>query len=575
MDDIQSSPETTPTKPTELRKRAIEEIISSENRYIEQLEILQNFFIKPLKERNILDAKSHTALFGQVEMIYNLNRELLHELDRDLNSVAKAFLKLAPFFKLYSVYAFDFKNALIRLQELTVHNQQFKKFLDETETRPEVQMKLNSLLITPIQRIPRYKLLLHQVLLYTSPSQPDYKDLSGSVKEIENTVQHINSVIEDQEHTQSLINLQNSLTNRLPSIVKPSRRIVKEGILEKVSSNGNKQKYYCVLMSDIFMYCRVMKKRPKDVVVENSLQCCCIFPLRKTKVIEMFSANFKITCQGDGNIFHADTDSQCRAWVSLTKEMIDKNVESRKTLRKESSKKRPMRKKDVRNFEANEQLLSPPQKGIKYDYENLYRCVDETVLNQTVANDHCFHVPRVLKKKRTFSEMAKDEELAPGHLEPAPKRSTIGRIRSWFGNVDTGNPQYITTPSKSSITSKESTSSDPTYGFTGTNLSNQTYFHNAYEDKIIPIKSDLTHAMGQFQSSTPLAMSNNVVAEKPEINYEGVLPSMGQTKRVHFSSANQVATESYFMRRNYRSKFELPTTTSIKDKIFDFFSKFV
>lgn len=553
--------------------------MTSEKRYIEQLEVLQKFFIKPLQERNILDVKSHTALFGQIDMIYNLNKELLHELKSDLNSVAKAFLKLAPFFKLYSVYAFDFKNALLRLQELTTKNQQFKRFLDETETRPEVQMKLNSLLITPIQRIPRYKLLLAQVLLYTSPSQSDFKILSDSVKEIENTVQHINSVIEDQEHTQSLINLQNSLHHHCRiSIVKPSRRIIKEGILEKVSSHSNnKQKFYCVLMSDIFMYCRVVKKRPKNAVVENSLQCVCIFPLRKTKVAEMFSANFKISCQGDGNIFHAENDFHCHAWVSSLREMIEKNVESRKTLRKESSKKRPVRKKDVKNFEANEHLFSPPQKGIKYDYENIYRCVDETVaLDQTVQNNHCFHVPRALKKKRTFSEMATDDDHQK--LEPAPKRSTFGRIRSWFSgtNQPVQAPVIGITPSKSSICSKDSVTSDPTYGFTSTNLSNQTYFHNAYEDKIIPIKSsELKTVLGEFQSSTPV--SKPVAENNVEINYEGVLPQVatGTSKRVHFSSANQIATESFFMRRGIYPKYvpPQPLTTSIKDKIFDFFSK--
>lgn len=43
-----------------------------------------------------------------------------------------------------------------------------------------------------------------------------------SIKEIENTVQHINSAIEDQDTTQKMINLQNSLINRLPHIVRPS-----------------------------------------------------------------------------------------------------------------------------------------------------------------------------------------------------------------------------------------------------------------------------------------------------------------------------------------------------------------
>lgn len=228
FDEIESSPDGSPVSmlPSDLRRAAIEEIRQSEKRYISQLEILKQFFIIPLKDKQLLDMKTHTALFGQIEMIYNLNQELLDELEADLNNVSKAFLKLAPFFKLYSVYAFDFKNSLLILQEESIRDPTFKKFLDDSETRPEVQMKLNSLLITPIQRVPRYKLLLQQVLQYTSPSETDHKVLTESIKEIESTVQHINSVIEDQEHVQSLINLQNSLTNRSPSIVKPCRKIL-------------------------------------------------------------------------------------------------------------------------------------------------------------------------------------------------------------------------------------------------------------------------------------------------------------------------------------------------------------
>ena len=86
---------------------------------------------------------------------------------------------MAPFFKLYSVYAFDYKNALLILQELTNKNLVFRKFLEDAESRPEVQQKLNSLMIVPIQRVPRSKLLLEQVLLYTSPADLDFKILKG------------------------------------------------------------------------------------------------------------------------------------------------------------------------------------------------------------------------------------------------------------------------------------------------------------------------------------------------------------------------------------------------------------
>lgn len=60
----------------------------------------------------------------------------------------------------------------------------FKKFLDTTESRPEVQRKLISLLIAPIQRVPRYRLLLQQVILYSSPCDPDFKILQGKKTKI-------------------------------------------------------------------------------------------------------------------------------------------------------------------------------------------------------------------------------------------------------------------------------------------------------------------------------------------------------------------------------------------------------
>lgn len=37
------------------------------------------------------------------------------------------------------------------------------------------------------------------------------------------------------------------------------RKIIKEGILNKMSSSGSTLKRYCILMSDIFIYCKIHK----------------------------------------------------------------------------------------------------------------------------------------------------------------------------------------------------------------------------------------------------------------------------------------------------------------------------
>lgn len=78
--------------------------------------IFFQFFMHPLKEKGIINSSTFTSLFGNIETIYRVNGELLRELKQNPENIATAFLKLAPFFKLYSVYAYDYKQILMVLQ---------------------------------------------------------------------------------------------------------------------------------------------------------------------------------------------------------------------------------------------------------------------------------------------------------------------------------------------------------------------------------------------------------------------------------------------------------------------------
>ncbi|XP_039433423.1 putative protein tag-52 [Culex pipiens pallens] len=358
-------------KRSQLRLQAIQEIRTSELSYLKQLDLLINYFVAPLKSNGLILEREHGQIFGQLETIYNLSQELLKKLDDDLDNVVRAFMNLGPFFKLYSVYAFDYRNSLCTLQNLMQKNAAMKRFVTNAECRPEVQTKLISLLITPIQRIPRYKLLLQQVLLYTSPSDGSYKQLQESIQLVEQSVSHINSVVEDFENTQRLITIQNSFTNKSLGIVKPGRKILKEGVLRKLKTDGSTSKKYCILMSDLFIYCRMLKDQ-NHLFTENGLDCCCIFPLKKCKVLEMFSGNFKISCSGDGTIFSSDNPEESRSWYQTVRDAIELHVQCRKTLRKLSSNRKPMRKKHIQRLDPEDDYLwllrrktASPQKSPK------------------------------------------------------------------------------------------------------------------------------------------------------------------------------------------------------------------
>lgn len=232
-----------------------------------------------------------------------------------------------------------------------------------------------------------------------------------SIRNIENTITHIDSVIEDQEATQSLINLQNSLTNHLPNIVCPSRKIIKEGELMRISSNGVKLKRYCVLMSDMFMYCKILKDRSKNTLVESSLKCSCIFPLKKCKVNELFPGNFKVSCYGDGVIFSTDDINLQKSWVQALKETIERHIVCRKTLRKESSKRKPLRKqKDFENFESE----------VKRDCDSVFRDSSSSSNDENDDGINCLKRNTKLKRKHSTSILKKSHTATSNQISQPP-----------------------------------------------------------------------------------------------------------------------------------------------------------
>lgn len=52
-----------------------------------------------------------------------------------------------------------------------------------------------------------------------------------------------------------------------------------------------------------------------------------------------------------------------RGWIKALREAIDMHIETRKTIRKDSSKRKPMRKKEIKKFEAlDAELMSPNER---------------------------------------------------------------------------------------------------------------------------------------------------------------------------------------------------------------------
>lgn len=103
-------------KRNERKNLILQEILESEVKYLKQLEVVMNYFIKPIRRQCVLNEKEIDVIFGNIKTIYEINGALLKELKCDLSNVTGAFLNMAPFFKLYSVYACDYNKAIETLE---------------------------------------------------------------------------------------------------------------------------------------------------------------------------------------------------------------------------------------------------------------------------------------------------------------------------------------------------------------------------------------------------------------------------------------------------------------------------
>ena len=334
-----------------LRQKAIDEIINSEKSYLRQLEIVDEFFMKPLQENGHLDSQIYASIFGDLLGIRQVNKELLTAMEISTDKIGQVFLDLAPYLKFYSTYANDFKTATNLVEEQLNKNKPFRQFMERQESRPEVCKKLNALLITPVQRIPRYKLLLDDIIKNTPRYHPDKDNLMEARTQIDAIAWYINDQIEDFEKSRTMIDIQKSLVGGLPKIIKPDRKLIKQGSLMKVNkSGGHSQPRYVILFSDMLMYCKIkgtLNGGVLDLPKTDALEVCCVLPLKHTSVEEVVGKGvFTIKCQAE-NLMLYSPKAEDSDWVDQIKKAVRVLKKNRTTLKRESSMFQPMRKPDL------------------------------------------------------------------------------------------------------------------------------------------------------------------------------------------------------------------------------------
>eukprot|EP01123_Difflugia_compressa_P013702 TRINITY_DN650_c0_g4_i2.p1 TRINITY_DN650_c0_g4~~TRINITY_DN650_c0_g4_i2.p1 ORF type:complete len:444 (-),score=125.28 TRINITY_DN650_c0_g4_i2:59-1390(-) len=231
------------------RTHIAKEILSTETTYVNTLRNIANVWVVPLMEaitkklQPVISVEDINAIFSNAAEILAIHEEMVSEFQKRIDNwnetqlIGDIFLKNAVALTLYTTYVNNYDQSMMTIERL-LKNKDFSKFVSErSETKANII--LPSLLIQPIQRIPRYRLLLEDLAKHTWISHPDYTNLQIALDHIKVVSADIDEQKGKYENRSRLSEIQREIGKKYQI---KDREILSEGTVEI----GQKTVQYCL-----------------------------------------------------------------------------------------------------------------------------------------------------------------------------------------------------------------------------------------------------------------------------------------------------------------------------------------
>jgi len=330
----ETDPSSNPKNDNVARCLVIQEIIETEKFYLKSLDTAIEKYMKPIQHTQTLSERKIKKIFNNIEGILETSQLFLKILFRDIPKgydelicIGKCFLEIIPRLDVYAIYARNHQQCIKQMLKLEYQKPSFIQYLNQIRDREGV-LDLMSLLIQPVQRIPRYKLLLEDVLKKTPESHPDNKDLKLALQKIEDIANTVNESIRKYENLQKLNQVVKLFGNakELDELIVETRTVIKEGPLTKIGRKSHMERYF-VLLNDILLY-------GAKALNGNHYTLKRILYMDKTLVKDMADStdvtnSFLILSVGKSFIVYAATVEEKKAWLEefMKLQRTDSNVD--------------------------------------------------------------------------------------------------------------------------------------------------------------------------------------------------------------------------------------------------------
>ncbi|MBZ3873464.1 FYVE, RhoGEF and PH domain-containing protein 4 [Sciurus carolinensis] len=342
LDQLDQHQEMKETNEQKLHKIA-NELLLTERAYVNRLDLLdQVFYCKLLEEANrgSFPAEMVNKIFSNISSINAFHSKfLLPELEKRMQEwdttprIGDILQKLAPFLKMYGEYVKGFDNAMELVKNMTDRIPQFKSVIEEIQKQKICgSLTLQHHMLEPVQRIPRYEMLLKDYLRKLPPDSPDWNDAKKSLEIISTAASHSNSAIRKMENLKKLLEIYEMLGEE-EDIVNPSNELIKEGqILKLAARNTSAQERYLFLFNNMLLYCV-----PRFSLVGSKFTVRTRVGIDGMKIVETHNEEYPHTFQVSGKErtleLQASSEQDKEEWIKALQETIDAFYQRHETFR--------------------------------------------------------------------------------------------------------------------------------------------------------------------------------------------------------------------------------------------------
>eukprot|EP01122_Echinamoeba_exundans_P003500 TRINITY_DN13590_c0_g1_i1.p1 TRINITY_DN13590_c0_g1~~TRINITY_DN13590_c0_g1_i1.p1 ORF type:complete len:922 (-),score=326.80 TRINITY_DN13590_c0_g1_i1:104-2500(-) len=266
IQEVEKCVEIAPQKDS-IRTLVAQEILSTERTYVDGLRKCISLYMTPLTGK-IEDSELHT-LFGNLPNIMRLNEALLGQLEiriqewSETATLGDIFKEVAPFLSMYADYCSSFEAAAQLVVKFKQSNSLFMSLVEKNIPLCG-GLDINDFLIMPVQRVPRYRLLLENLLKQTPEEHPDYAGLKDALTAVSDKAAEINQKMALQAQQKKMMELSMRFENPpiAEGLVQPYRHLVSEFIVEWIPSfeNAEGKNIYMFVFNDLMVLAPVPNK---------------------------------------------------------------------------------------------------------------------------------------------------------------------------------------------------------------------------------------------------------------------------------------------------------------------------